>query len=216
MLNERLKLGLISETEYTAAKSNLELDYDKKKEELEKKEFKRKKAIAIAEAIINAASGVIKALGEGSILGILQAGVIGVMAGLEIAKINAQYPAYAKGRDGGKAENAIVGEQGWEYITTDTGLFKTPNHATMTYLPQGASVIPHVKSVEIERYLQAPGVAGIKEKESKENHELLNEIKKLNSRPNTSINIDKHGFAVMMAKGVSYVNFVNDHIRIKH
>jgi len=219
ILNERLRLGFLSQEQYNAELSNLQLDYDEKKRALEEKEFKRKKAVALAEAVIESSLAVIKIYSQGTggyLLKTIQAGLIAIQLAAQIANITSQVPTYAKGRKDGPAETAIVGEQGFEYISTDTGLFKTPNRATMTYLPAGASVIPHNKSVQIEHYLQAPGVNGMKEKNSIENKELLNAINKLNSKPNTSINIDKHGFAVMVAKGGAYVNFVNDHIRIKH
>jgi hypothetical protein len=133
----------------------------------------------------------------------------------QLSKIQSSTPGYAKGRKGGPAETAIVGEQGFEYISTDTGLFKTPNRATMTYLPAGASVIPHNKSVQIEHYLKSPAIASAKEKENKENLELLNEIKKLNRKPTAVVNMNKHGIRAGIIAGNSFINYVNNNLTMK-
>ncbi len=84
-------------------------------------------------------------------LSFILAGIIGAIGALQIAQIvSAPLPKYKDGRQGGKAELAIVGEAGREIIETKEGeRYLTPNTATLTYLPEGASVIPNY---EIKNY----------------------------------------------------------------
>lgn len=217
ILNERLRLGLVSETQYIADKSDLELEYDKKKEDLQRKEFKRKKALAIAEAVINAAAGVIKALGEGSVFGIIQAGIIAAMAGLEIAKISAQYPGFEKGRKDGPGTFAEVGEGGWEFSGDGTNIFKTPNSTTLTYLKPHQWVMPHSESVQLEKILGTPTVNQITtQKPQQQDKELIRAIDRLAKKPTAIVNMDANGIRAALAQGNSTMNFVNNHILFKN
>lgn len=217
VLNERLRLGLISEAQYIADKSDLELQYDKKKEELERKEFKRKKALAYAEAVINAAAGVIKALGEGSVFGIIQAGIIAAKAALEIKKISEQYPGFEKGRKDGPGTVAKVGEGGWEFTGDGANIFKTPNSTTLTYLKPHQWVMPHAESVQLEKILGTPTVNHITtQKPQQQDKELINAINKLAKKPTAVVNMDAHGIRAALTQGANSMNFVNNHILFKN
>jgi len=103
------------------------------------------KAFAIFAAIINTAVAVTKALDLGPPLGFIMAALTGILGAVEIATIASQpVPQYAEGREGGKAEMAIVGEEGKEAIQYKTGeVYLTPDTPTLTYLPEGARVLPH-------------------------------------------------------------------------
>jgi hypothetical protein len=83
-----------------------------------------------------------------------QAIASGIAGGLQVAKIIATpLPQYAKGRKGGKAEWAIVGEQGKEVIAHQGQLTLTPDKPTMTFLPEGAEVIPHHELIKNAAYV---------------------------------------------------------------
>jgi len=71
-------------------------DNAKKKEEIEKKFAKKQKKIAIAQALINGALGITKAIAQlGPIAGAIAAVLIGVTTAAQVATINAQ--SFAKG-----------------------------------------------------------------------------------------------------------------------
>ena len=58
--------------------------------------------------------------------------------------IAAPLPQYSKGRKGGRAELALVGERGIEQINLPGGgSFLTPDEPTLIFLPKGADVIPN-------------------------------------------------------------------------
>jgi hypothetical protein len=71
-------------------------------------------------------------------------------------------PQYAKGRKGGKAEMALVGEKGTELIRhSDGSLHVTPNKPTVTFLPEGADVIPNHELLKQAAYVKLQGVNNI-------------------------------------------------------
>ncbi|KAF0193379.1 MAG: Uncharacterized protein FD166_3711, partial [Bacteroidetes bacterium] len=70
------------------------------------------------------------------------AAAVGALQALAIAA--KPLPAYKHGRNGGPAEWALVGEEGSEGIVYPSGQTAiTPDKSTLTFLPAGASVIPH-------------------------------------------------------------------------
>jgi len=75
----------------------------------------------------------------------------GVTGAAQLAKaIATPLPQYAKGRDGGAAEMAIVGEAGTELLIKRDGTASlTPNRATITHLEAGEKVIPHNKLMQM-------------------------------------------------------------------
>ena len=108
-----------------------EEEYNKKKAELELKQQRLNKANAIFEIAMNTASAIMGFLANpGGYAGIALAATAGVMgtvqAGIAAAK---PLPQYAKGRNGGPGEYALVGEKGPELM----------------YVPQGASIVPNNK-----------------------------------------------------------------------
>ncbi|HNX08267.1 MAG TPA: hypothetical protein PKL96_11840, partial [Bacteroidales bacterium] len=116
VLNERLRLGFISEEQYIADKSDLELEFEAKKKEIEKREFERKKKLAYAEAVINGASAAISALKEKTLaMKVIALAFVALTLAAQLSKISSSSPGYAKGRKDGPGEWAKVGEQGWEY-----------------------------------------------------------------------------------------------------
>lgn len=80
--------------------------------------FALNKAFAIKDAIVNTATGVVKALSMGPIIGPIMAGIIGAMGAAQIATIASQQ--YTGRRFGGPVSNNdsyIVGENGPELFT---------------------------------------------------------------------------------------------------
>lgn len=108
-----------------------EKEYEKKKADLQKKQAKYAKAQALVNAGINTALAITNALNTWPIsLGIAMAAIAGAMGAAQMAVIAAKPLAqYAKGRNGGKGEYALVGEKGPEIM----------------YIPRGASIVPNDK-----------------------------------------------------------------------
>jgi len=218
VLNERLRLGYITEEQYTAQKSDLELDYEKKKQELEKESFKKKKAMMIAEATMTAASATIQALASKTTAEmVLKMAFIALTYGMQLAKIQAQTPGFAKGRKDGPGTFAKVGEQGWEFTGDGTNIFKTPNSTTLTYLKPHQWVMPHNESVQLEKVLGTPTVNQIVTKNpQQQDKELVKAIDRLAKKPTAIINMDKNGIRAALSDGNNTTNFVNNHILFKN
>jgi hypothetical protein len=112
------------------------------------------KALSIVNIIAKTAEAVMANLsipGYGQIM----AAVAAALGAAELAKVIATpLPQYAKGRKGGKAEHAIVGEIGQEAIvTTDGKVTLTPSTPSLAYIPQGADVIPHNELIKNSAYV---------------------------------------------------------------
>lgn len=136
---ERKKQALEAETEAKRKKN----DRDRVTEL--RKQAKLQKALDTATIIANTAIAItshMKLPPPQNLINIASDIAIGAA---QLAKVVATpLPQYAKGRKGGKAEMAIVGEVGTEAIVTKDGKITfTPNKATKTFLPEGADVIPN-------------------------------------------------------------------------
>lgn len=116
----------------------------------ERKRAALQKGIDIASITTTTALSIMKALAmtpPNPALAILN----GVVGAAQLAKaIATPLPQYAKGRDGGAAEMAIVGEAGTELLIKRDGTASlTPNRATITHLEAGEKVIPHNKLMQM-------------------------------------------------------------------
>ncbi|NRT11545.1 phage tail tape measure protein [Flavobacterium sp. 14A] len=90
-LTDQLDKGYITQEIYTARKAKLDNDLAKKKAELEYKQAKREKIMAVASILMNTAIGVSKALAQGGfILGVPWAGVVATLGAIELGLALAQ------------------------------------------------------------------------------------------------------------------------------
>jgi TP901 family phage tail tape measure protein len=136
-LEGQLKSGKITQEKYNSSIEALDHQLDAKKAEIEQKQAKRQKAIAIVDTIINTAVGISAALKIAPPLGFILAGITAGMGAAQLAVIASQpLPGKERGgrlvtRDDGKQYNAvddpdkrgyinrptvIVGESGEEFV----------------------------------------------------------------------------------------------------
>lgn len=154
-----------AELEHANGNQKLEAEINRKRQRQEKELLAEKKKIAkeqaeadklmkIFTATINTSTGVTGALAQSGEMGVPAATaaaiLIGLMGAAEILTIaNEPIPQYKKGRKGGKAEWAVVGEKGTEAIEYPSGkTVITPGIPTLMYLPIDANVIPHEELME--------------------------------------------------------------------
>jgi TP901 family phage tail tape measure protein len=103
----------MSEEEKARKIREIENKTDAQKRDLQRKQAVREKALAIFNAVINAAVAYVKALTLGPIIGWIMAGLIAASAGVQIALIAAKPIPFAKGgliKGGGGGVNALMGE----------------------------------------------------------------------------------------------------------
>ena len=219
-LQQKYDSGILSQEQYNRQSADLESQYLKEKEERDKKEFNRRKTIAIAEATVNTALALIKIWSsEGTtatklVLSLAQASAFAALiSSMRTAN------AYAVGREDGPAEFATVGERGYEYIQTPSGqLYKTPNHAVMTYLGKGDRVYTHSESMEIDKIISPLSVRNIDTTARRENMQLVGKIDTLTevikNKRETHINISRSGVTALIRNGHSLTKHLNDNVRI--
>lgn len=145
---EKKKAKLAAETE---AKQK---QIDKERVTALRKQAALNKALSIVNIIAKTAEGIMASLAI-PIYGEIKAIAIAATGAAELAAVIATpLPQYAKGRKGGKAEHAIVGEIGQEAIvTTDGKVTLTPSTPSLAYIPQGADVIPHNELIKNSAYV---------------------------------------------------------------
>lgn len=125
-LEGQLKSGKISKEKYNSSIEALDHQLDAKKAEIEQKQAKRQKAIAIVDTIINTAVGVAAALKVAPPLGFVLAGITAGMGAAQLALIASQpLPGKEKGghlvtREDGKQYQASVDPDKRGYISKPT------------------------------------------------------------------------------------------------
>lgn len=83
------------------------------------------------------------------------------------AAIAAPLPQFAKGTDNAPEGFAVVGERGTELVVNPDGTsWLTPAKDTITYLKQGAKVIPNNELMDMVKYANYVNVGGIKQGET--------------------------------------------------
>ncbi|SFU49250.1 phage tail tape measure protein, TP901 family, core region [Pustulibacterium marinum] len=131
-LDKRLANGFINQRQYNDQLEQLENDLDKKKAELQYKQAKRERDLAIVSAITNTAQGVSKALTLAWPLSMVVASLVSAMGLAQVATIQKQtiakgyeeglYPDYVKREQDGKMFKASYGGK------TKSGIVSKPTY----------------------------------------------------------------------------------------
>ncbi len=120
-LENKKNAGIISEQEYQKARVNAEEQAAKKIQEIKRKQAQLDKAQAMSEAIMQAALGVLKNLGNP-----LRVAFAVALGGINIARIAAQpIPYYSGGYTQDGTHAATLGEHGKEYVIPNW-MFRDP------------------------------------------------------------------------------------------
>lgn len=121
------------------AREEIERQYEERKKEIQNREAKRAKELAIFNAVINTAQAVVAALPN-----IPMSIAVGLIGAAEIAYISSQnVPQYWTGTENAKEGWALTQERGAEVITDKSGKIKTLGNdkgAQMTYMSAGDKV----------------------------------------------------------------------------
>ena len=221
---ERLKDAELANKNLTeAGKHAIEEKYAKKIAALKRQQFIKQKFADANQNLINTALAITKALPN-----IPLAWIVGAMGALQTGFIlAAKVPEYFRGRKGGPAELAIVGDKyGSEGIRYANGkTYITPDKPTLTFLPKGADVIPHHK------LLNEVGLMGMHKLPSMPEGLTSNDMKELRNDVNGlhngfrmlanvvqektehHVNITERGIWHATKNGTSFQKWLNDNIR---
>jgi len=141
-------------------KAQIEENYRKRELALRQKQAKADKTAALFNVALNTAMAVTSVLSTGGGTRYADFGIsAGILSALVIAQGVAQaaviaakpIPQYFKGREGGPAEWAMVGEQGRELIEGRSGGMRLVEKPTITYLQAGDKVRTNFRTEQILR-----------------------------------------------------------------
>jgi hypothetical protein len=230
--DETAKMEAAKDRELKAAGNNaekkaaIEEKYAKQKELIDKKIRKMEydkaifdRTIAIAEITFNTYK-TISALGPGS--AIFGAIYLALAAAQVAAILATPLPKYAKGRKGGRAEFALVGEAGPEIVTGPEGtrVFDRP---TVTYLPSGADVINQQQIADLSRramFSHSP--VNVNGKPAYDIEKMVADefersadkiIQAIKNQPGTSVNISESGIRMMVQRASGFTEWINTNIK---
>lgn len=159
-LEDRLRVGLITQAQYDRAIADMQEKEDAKQEELQAAQAERQKKAAIAQATIQAALAVAKTFAEwgGWPFGVAPAAIMAALGAAQVAMIAATPTGYAEGGEVTRAQDGrkfnahlspskrgfissptiLVGEEGGEYVIPADGL-------------RNPSLAPFIGSIEAAR-----------------------------------------------------------------
>jgi len=136
-------------------KTQAEERYRKRQNELARKQFKYDQQAALFQIALNLAIGTIKAAASApfplNLPAIAFIAAEALAAGAIVASRQPPIPQYFKGRAGGPAEWAWVGDRGAELVEDKSGGMQLVEKPTIVYLPAGATVHTAEKTTQILR-----------------------------------------------------------------
>jgi len=205
-----------------AAKDKIEAKYAAKekareaeKRKIQLQQAKFNKMAAIFQIGIDTAVAIMKAMAEQMYWMIP---IIGAMGALQLATVAAQpLPKYFKGRDGGPAEFAWVGERGTEAIQLASGeTFLTPAKPTITFLPEHAQVITNEKLLEAAGRASLQNSFGVPGQVAQPANDMQIDrlIEAIRNKKEYHINLTERGLQMAAKRGASMTEYLNQNVRI--
>lgn len=149
-LQEQKDLGILTETQFNKKKKALDNELSAEEGKLRHKKDLMDRGQAIFNATIAMNEAIIKATTAGPVIGQILAGMTAAFNGkLLFDLISTPLPKYKFGREGGKAEFAITGDDGVELLEHKGKFQLTPDKPTLTFLPEGAKVHSNKKLMKM-------------------------------------------------------------------
>ena len=159
-LEDRLRVGLITQAQYDRSLEDLQEEQDAKEQEMQRAQAERQKKAAVAQAIIQSALAVAKTFAQwgGWPFGVVPAAIMAALGAAQVAMIAATPTGYAEGGEVTRAQDGrkfnarlspdkrgfisrptiLVGEEGGEYVIPADGL-------------RNPSLAPFIGSIEAAR-----------------------------------------------------------------
>jgi phage pi2 protein 07 len=142
----------------------------------------------------------------------------------QVAIMSAPLPPLAKGRKGGPATFARVGEVGTELIVDPSGAMSlTPPSESLAYLKEGTSVIPHHELVSMAK--QRAMSADLTVRDGRPGYDMEKIISEVMNRtagrlenaikniPKTAVKIDRDGISYLVNEAGNQWSYINRNIK---
>lgn len=215
----------------TAAREEIEQEYEKRRLAIAREQAKSQKEAAIFNAIVNVAQGVTAALATGP-AGIALAVVIGALGAAQIALIASQpLPEFYKGTDNAPEGWAWTQERGREIITDKEGRVKSTGSSggrKKTWLDKGDKVYTASETKfilseysafnqDLNSIMQSNNIGSAPIVQVVNSGATASEIGRemervMKNRPNLNLNIDKDGFSTSLIKQGNKINYINNRV----
>jgi hypothetical protein len=206
--------------ESTAAKEEIEKQYEEKRKEIQRREAESQKRLAIFNIAVNTAQAIVAAVAKSPLtFGLPFSAIAAAIGAAQIAMVSSQQiPQFWKGTDNAPEGLAWTQEKGAEVITDSKGNVKTlgnNNGAQLTYLNKGDKVYKSHTDY-INKELSKNGIQPIGQSFSNVNvtsgltkEDLAEQItllsRTISNKENINIQIDKAGFRTSV-NGKEYIN----------
>jgi hypothetical protein len=204
----------------TAAKEEIEKQYEIKKKQIQRREAEAQKRLAIFNIAVNTAQAITAAVAKSPLtFGLPFSAIAAAIGAAQIAMVSAQQiPQFWKGTDNAPEGLAWTQEKGAEVITDSKGNVKTYGNnkgAQLTYLNKGDKVYKSHTDY-INKELSKNGIQQMGQSFSNVNvtsgltaedlHAGIESLKRtISSKENINIQIDKSGFKTAI-NGKQYLN----------
>lgn len=196
-----------------------EKEREKQKIEIKQKQDKAIKAAAMVKVIIDTAIAIGKTIATwGMPAAVPFIEMDAALGAIQLATIAATpLPKYFKGRDGGPAEFAWVGERGTEAIQLASGeTFLTPAKPTITFLPEHAQVITNEKLLEAAGRASIQNSFGVPGQVAQPANDMQIDrlIEAIRNKKEYHINLTERGLQMAAKRGASMTEYLNQNVRI--
>lgn len=216
-LEKEKEVALKYAGENTVGREAIEEQYNARRLEIKRQQAKQEKEMAIFQAVINTATGVVAALANpGGPAGIILAALVGALGAVQIASISSQpLPAFWKGTQNSPEGWAIVDELRPEVHTDKHGnpkSFGSSKGANLRYLEKGDKIFPSFADFHKEMsssyvdssgsiHFESNGISALEMDAIMSRH--------IGSQARTQTVIDETGFNTFVIKGQSKTKLKN-------
>lgn len=227
-LSREKEIALAFAGENVAGREEIERQYDERKRAIEKRQAESRKKLAIFNAIVDTAQGVVSAIARVDLYpyNFVLAGIIGALGAAQIAMISSTpMPAYEKGTMDAKEGLAWTQEKGAEIITDKNGKIKTLGSnkgAQLTKMERGDKVYTASQSAlmfndQLNGILLNNGISSPKvevvNNSALTDGQVSSIVSAIQNKETTSLNIDKGGLNVFVRNGHSTKEIMNNRVR---
>lgn len=214
-------------------------EFAEKRRDIQRKQAKQDRDLAIFNILLNTARGVTAAL-TSTPPNVPLSGIIGALGAAQLIKVKAtKLPEFKDGVRGFSGGDAIVGDGGVnEFVETSQGVFKTPNTPTITSLPKGSNVykneqdflkeskfMDNLRSITSLNGIlfnkQVLSLANLKPSVSVDNggiskRDMEDVMRKfVGNRSTNNIMFDERGIKKWVARGSSSTTILNNYVEFK-
>lgn len=201
----------------TAAKVEIQEQFEARRRELQQQQAEREKRVALFNIAINTAQAVVAALASVP-PNIPLSITVGVIGALQAAIVSATpIPEFKHGVRDFEGGLAVVGDGGVPEVvrTPDNNIFMTPSKSTLVNLPKGADVYKNVRDFDLSlnKMLLSNKIEAQAGMSAKDFDRIMS--KNMKGIQKFNLSMDKNGFSTWIGEQSKKREILNNIVRIK-